>query len=460
LISPIDSVRLAEPATQGLFVTHTKSTVWAPLITSASVVSDAWVAIEGVAHASVHDDYDQRRRRDEDHALFYAYLAAARCDESWAVRATERLNATIDRAASEHPRLALYAGLCGLGWTVEHVPRLLDAAFPSTPEDDGESAGDHEEDVDLNADIDAAVVRELRQVTPGTWLRYSDYDLISGLVGYGTYFLERWPLETAKAGVRLVIDHLAAIAERTDRGVTWHTPPELLPDWQRLQCPAGYYNLGVAHGMPGVIHFLSEAAAAGVEHDDVDHLLNGAVDWLVAQRRPAGSGSWFSGWLASGQSRESRLTWCYGDLGILSVLFQVARRTHREDLRRVASDLLDHCLVRPLEDCGIQDAELCHGAAGVAHIFNRLYQAEGDLRCRDAALAWFDRALAMRQPTTSAAGGFLAATRPDPTGPTIWEPSAAFLDGAIGVALALLSAVTPIEPSWDRLMLISGRNWA
>src|SRR5258708_1995513 len=99
---------------------QTKATVWGPLITSPRTVSDAWTAIEAIAQASLTGDYDQQRRmRDEEHALLYAYLAAARADESWAVRATERLNETIERAASEHRRPGLYGGLCGLGWTVE-----------------------------------------------------------------------------------------------------------------------------------------------------------------------------------------------------------------------------------------------------------------------------------------------------------------------------------------------------
>jgi len=55
-------------------------------------------------------------------------------------------------------------------------------------------------------------------------------------------------------------------------------------------------------------------------------------------------------------------------------------------------------------------------------------------------------------------GGFLKLTRPTPQDPIVWEPSPAFLDGAVGVALALLAALTPIEPQWDRLLLISGRT--
>ncbi len=147
-----------------------RSSGWVPILTSSSGVSAAWEGIEAVAEALVQGDYQRGRARGEDDALLYAYLAAARSDESWAVRATEQLNATIDQAASDPGRLGLYGGLCGLGWTVEHVSQLLDAAFP-TPTDAGpESPGDDGgEEVDLNADIDAAVLEQLRQLQPETW---------------------------------------------------------------------------------------------------------------------------------------------------------------------------------------------------------------------------------------------------------------------------------------------------
>ena len=416
----------------------------------------AWDAIDAVAKAIVERDYEGARGvRGEDDALLYAYLAVARSDESWAERATDRLNAAIDTASQEgHRWLGLYGGLSGLGWTVEHVSRLLDRAFPSEPDGATTPVADGG-DADLAADIDAAVLQQLRRTPVGAWLSQLDYDLISGLVGFGTYFLERLPTESAATGVALVIDHLESLAERSDRGVTWFTPPERLPEWQRQKCPAGYYNLGVAHGMPGAIHFLGEAAAAGIERERSLRLLNGAIDWLLAQRRPEGSASWFSAWLADGHSDDSRLSWCYGDLGILPVLFQAARRTGRGDVKCFADGLLDHSLSRGGHDSQVADAALCHGAAGVGHIFNRLYQTEGDARCRDAAVAWFDRTLAMRQ-ATSAAGGFLAATQPEPGGPTIWEASPSFLAGAGGIALGLLSALTATEPAWDRLLLLSG----
>jgi hypothetical protein len=234
-----------------------------------------------------------------------------------------------------------------------------------------------------------------------------------------------------------------------------------LPDWQREQCPNGYYNLGVAHGIPGIIHFLSEVSSAGVVDPQRAHrLLEGAVNWLIAQRRSSGSRSLFSSWIVPGEeSSDCRLAWCYGDLGILAVLLQVARRAGRDDWQKFANSLLEHCLAWPDDQAGVVDPPLCHGAAGVAHIFNRIYQSHGDFRCRDAALAWYERTLAMRH-AGAGVGGFFASTRPDPAAPIVWEARTAFLDGAIGITLALLAATTPVEPAWDRMLLLSARTIA
>lgn len=78
----------------------------------------------------------------------------------------------------------------------------------------------------------------------------------------------------------------------------------------------------------------------------------------------------------------------------------------------------------------------------------------GDNRFRDAALNWYGRLLTMFRPNTGFGGySMRAATGPD--GTAAWEPWPGFLDGSIGIALALLAAVTPIEPCWDRLILLS-----
>ena len=101
----------------------------------------------------------------------------------------------------------------------------------------------------------------------------------------------------------------------------------------------------------------------------------------------------------------------------------------------------------------MRDACFCHGAAGVGHLFNRLYQAIGDATLGDAARFWFDQTLALRQPGHGIAG-FL--TRYPEAGSSVrWDSQPGLIDGVGGIALALLAAASPHEPSWDGILLLS-----
>lgn len=423
---------------------------WTPILDpSSSLARQAWDAVMSISGAIHHRDYLPPKYRQlpqqYEEPLLYAYLGLARDDQAWLVRAMEHLNTAIAEAPALASNPGLYGGICGLGWTIAHLLPVLQSSLDL--QEEAESA---EAEADLNEDVDAVIMQSLGRAS---W--NDSYDLISGLVGVGAYFLERLPAGTSLQGLKLIVDHLEATARVVDRGIAWHSDPASLPDWQREHCPEGYYNLGVAHGIPGILYLLAEVAAAGVD-DRATHLLEGGVEWLLSQKRPAGSASWFSAWVAPGKDYDSRPAWCYGDLGILGVLLQITRRNPKSHWRNFTHELLEHCLASSIEQPEIVDAPLCHGATGVAHILNRVYQTEGDIRCRDAAVVWFDKALAMRLPTAGV-GGFSAYTRPDRTGPGLWEASPAFLDGAMGIALALLSAVTPTEPQWDRLLLLSSR---
>jgi hypothetical protein len=433
---------------------------WKPLLPPGGKAHDAaWDAVMAVAQSLLRRDYPSVKGRTwfsgASDALLFSYLSIATGDSEWLERAVERLNFTIERAALQfRPELGLYGGVSGLGWIIEHISCLAE-----DPDDDASGSGDSPDHSDagpsdVSSDIDQTLVQAMQSAA---WRE--PYDLISGLVGYGIYFLERLPSERAAQGIRKIVDHLEALAERSSGGLTWHTRPDLLPGWQRGLCPTGYYNLGVAHGMPGVIFLFSEAAAAGIERARCLGLLEGAMDWLLANQRKEGSSTRFASWIGdSGERNGARPAWCYGDLGILAVLLQVAERWGNDGWRSFAMGMVDDCLSRPVEPD--LDPCLCHGAGGVAHVLNRLRQSTGDERCRTASLRWFDAALAVREPQKGV-GGFSSLMMVDPASGNSeleWRPNAEFLDGATGIALALLAAVTPVDPQWDRLMLLSGRS--
>ena len=66
----------------------------------------------------------------------------------------------------------------------------------------------------------------------------------------------------------------------------------------------------------------------------------------------------------------------------------------------------------------------------------------------------FAQVFALRQPGKAIAG--FPAWEVGPQGDPIWVESMDFLTGAPGVGLALLAAVSPVEPTWDRILLVSG----
>lgn len=366
-------------------------------------------------------------------AVFHAYLARASDDDDTAQTAGQSLALAMEQTAATRMSPSLYGGFTGVAWAVEHLSaQLLDTG-----------------DDDPNEAVDALLIEYLKR-TP--WR--GDYDLIVGLVGLGVYALERLPRATAAECLELVIDRLAEIAERTAQGITWRTRPELLPEWQRELCPRGYYNLGLAHGVPGVIALLGQACAASVAREKAEPLLEGAGAWLLAQRLPTGSPSRFASWTAPGiEPKACRSAWCYGDPGVAAALFGAARRVNKPDWEGAALDLMHGAAARAPEDASVGDAGLCHGAAGLAHIFNRFYQATGEDDFKIAARYWFEQTLELRRPGQCIAG-FAALDRND-DGEQRWVDDPGLLTGAAGIALSLLAAATDIEPEWDRMLLTS-----
>lgn len=382
---------------------------WVPLL-DGDRAEDALIAVRDIALdlAAAHESTASA----SDRMLFWAYAAPV-IDEPFAHQAYET---TLDSLISDLrggavPSPGLYGGLAGYGWVISHVL---------------ESWADDALDT-----IDEVLV---------AWLsgERGHYDLLHGFTGLGIYFLERighGDAPAARDGLARVISRLAERAIETPDGTTWSNSP--------AQWPNGFYDCGVAHGVAGVIGLLARAAEVSDAPARARALCTGATRWLAAQRSEPGAHGRFPRHVEDGaRPQRTRAAWCYGDPGIAAALWRaspaLARGTALEATERDAAT------------CGVQDACLCHGAAGLAHLNNRLFQASGEPRLGEAARAWFARALDLRRP--DGIGGFAMSTTAEDATP-IWLPVASFLEGAIGIGLALLAAVTPREPNWDRLLL-------
>lgn len=379
---------------------------------------------------------------DAGRALFYAYLAlhgsrtgapaASGLPGDPADLALELLDRATDGMAAAPMSESLYSGFPGIGWVAEHLEGAIFTA-----------------DEDANHEIDEALLGLLDR---SPWPR--EVDLINGLVGIGIYALERLPHPGGAACLARVIERLAERAERTGEGIAWFSPPEVLPWFQRESYPQGLYNLGASHGTAGIIALLGAACRAGVEAVPARRLLEGAMAWLLARRLGPESPFRFPHFHhPDAAPRLCRLAWCYGDAGMAATLLFAARAAGEPAWEREALDVALAAAARTAEDSGVRDAGLCHGAAGLGHLFNRMYQATGEERLARAAIFWYEQALSFREPDLGV-GGFRA-WGTDLQGTSGWRDDPGLLEGAAGVGLALLAAVSPVDPAWDRLLLVS-----
>jgi hypothetical protein len=273
-----------------------------------------------------------------------------------------------------------------------------------------------------------------------------------GLTGVGVYALERLPRASAVEILSQVIERLDRMGERSEEGLAWLSPSWLMPKEIQGKYFGGFYSLGVAHGPPGIVGLLAMAHAVRIEQGRVRSMIEEAVRWLLARRIPDARGSSFASFHPQLDFPPARSSWCYGNPAIAISLAMAAHALGDKSLEETAHELALETVRRPHEDAGVVDPGLCHGAAGVGHLLNRLYQATGDDRIRDEARFWIKHTIRMRSPSPAAAGFQSLRADVGDAGP-VYKPDSGFLTGASGIGLALLAAVTPVPPDWDRVLL-------
>jgi len=362
-------------------------------------------------------------------SIFYHYLADVLPNRGYAAAAGEMLGIAARVLSTSAMSPSLYAGLTGIAWAVAHLQRRGLKVVSET---------------DLRQ-IDSALLSYMACLE---WEGH--FDLISGLVGLGVYGLERYPSPAGGLLVEQVVARLDGTAEHRDDESTWFTPSHHLHVTARRQYPRGWYDLGIAHGVPGVIAFLSAACAVGANRPRTEWLLKRAVRWLLRQQLSEEFGSCFASCTSQDVApTSSRAAWCYGDPGIATALLGAARCLRDSACAQAALKVAHSGARRRLDDAGIVDMGICHGAAGLGHLFNRIYQATREDEFGSAARFWILHALDMwREKISSESNGASV----DTANAKVLH---GFLEGSCGVGLALLGAVSYAEPAWDTVLLSS-----
>ncbi|WP_426343772.1 lanthionine synthetase LanC family protein [Pseudoduganella sp. R-32] len=271
----------------------------------------------------------------------------------------EQLLQALINAIQKHPlEVNLWSGLVGILYAFEFVrasaPEILPAAV-----------------ADFVDEMDAQLGDYIR--SRATTLHF---DLISGVAGIGAYALMRTNLEAARNLYAIVEASLVAMSTRTTAGRTWHTQPIHLGPLAPASARAnGHTDLGIAHGLPGVVLLLAGAHYHGLGTSATPGLLQEAVAALLEYQSDPVKGSRYSYYTSQKLSQASRLGWCYGDLSAGFALHGAATALVQPALASQAHEIVLSRLAQPEASFGFSDNTLCHGHGGALHMVHKLNAA-------------------------------------------------------------------------------------
>lgn len=362
-------------------------------------------------------------------AVFFEYLSRSGLFPAYDGLAETFLDSAIQWASSQPLPPDLYGGIFGLAWTIWHLAGL-GASYAS--------------------EIDTSPLRDgLRSVVSQS-PPYERYDLVRGLVGFGAAAIE--DVEGGSEAHRTIsaaAERLVESAISTGTGLTWETDSSTLPASTRALVPQVHSNLGLAHGAPGVLVALAAASALG--NARALEALYPTAEWILTCDLGMEEGHFPLFWPPGERRSLARSAWCYGDPGVASSFYVAGQYSNNQALRETGVRIAATAARRLGPSAGVLDAGLCHGSAGLAHIFRRWFEWTGDERFANAARYWYRTTLDYERPGTGI-GGFTALKEGTD------HAHVGLLTGAAGVGLALLGVVCDLDPAWDRFLLLSHRQ--
>jgi len=279
----------------------------------------------------------------------------------------------------------------------------------------------------------------------------NNWDLLHGFIGTTcSLFLHPKPIKFKKT-FELLVDALDKNKLKSNFGShNWDSTVGMEKE-NRV------FNTGLAHGFPAIIIFLCKVHQLGIRQKKIEALLKDAVGFCKAIYQPKNKKRFFPTSINIKKPYTQEFTgrngaWCYGDYGIIIALLQTGKALKDKEITKFAHTLALNSLNKNYEITAMRDAMFCHGKMGVAHIYNRFYQAFGDAKFKKAFEFYTNDSYKNYYKKGKGIGGFEKSSYNEETKKFFMENSCSLLDGSSGIGLTLLSYIHPkTTGNWDLL---------
>jgi lantibiotic modifying enzyme len=354
--------------------------------------------------------------------MLHACLYEARGQEVYLQRSLDLLSGVFDNFNNGVPRLfgPYYSnGLSGFAYA---LTSMLKKGFL---------------DEEVGIEINDLLVKISPAIQTGLQKNYNDF--LHGTFGYlhTLNHFSTWQNDTQ------LLNSILRFIE----GETVIPQAKWIPSFVSEAAETNKIDFGMAHGQSSLLVVLMDAYSTAGRNNQQDDNIRKKIDFIAAAKSAELSidkKSFFPSWIdaATGEKKTSpRLAWCYSDLGPALLLYKAAEYFDDAHYRSIADDTgLATIEKKQVEITGLSTSQICHGTAGVAQFYLKLYELSGRQEYIVAYEFWIAE-------TFRCLENELAEGIND-------DKKRGLLDGLIGTLLVLLNYSSGRSYNWERMILL------
>ena len=291
-------------------------------------------------------------------AIFQFYYSKYTNVDTYSEMGIEIITHCIDEINKGYSIPTYADGIAGTGWAIQH---LNNNGF-----------------IDINCDELLQQFDEYlyNQMKLDSFNR--NYDFLHGAIGYGFFFLSRYKNTRDQNLKSRYENYLFQLLVSLEKSALYSGE---FVKWKSILSPKDGttgYNFGLSHGIPSIVGFLSRLSTFKVFTQKSQKLINGSISYLLSHKNKGKGGkSLFPSWIMEDKIPEydSRLAWCYGDLGVGISLLHASNILKSQSLEAESWNILEQTSNRKdIKNTEVLDAAICHGSFGNAQIYKRLVQ--------------------------------------------------------------------------------------
>ncbi len=320
-------------------------------------------------------------------AVFYLRYHLVTGDEDAYKKFDTILNQHLDTVGENISRLEFGYGFTGLAWLLYVLKNK--GLYTSVDLDEFNEIDEH---------IFTCAMKHLNR---------GMYNYMEGGIGIGLYFLEK----TESAGItdylKKMVQALEDIAVPAGlESISWlEHYTSRYDNTPRIKRP--YFNLGIPHGIVSIIYFLARCSRQQVAADQCNKLIQKLITWLQQKEEKDNAPFVYPNKILDEtesrypDSLNHKFSWCYGILGIAAAYHIAGKILNDQEL--ISRSLLlttssfainfEHVATQITFEADIYDIYICHGLAGIAHLYQQLGKVHSNEAIQQKGLQWLHKVL-------------------------------------------------------------------